>query len=146
MLRGAIYLSVNDNATGNCFAISNNYFTIAVNDELPRRKSPRGSQRIDRWVCWSIGEEYELRSWNGHWDCKANGRVAHRKRTWGTMAHKPIRLFRNICSHTRPLDASISMFRPSERKSGENASRDGVGFARAATGERNGGEKESRGE
>lgn len=38
------------------------------------------------------------------------------------MAHKPIRLFRNICSHTRPLDASISMFRPSERKSGENAS------------------------
>lgn len=54
-------------------------------------------------------------------DCKANGRVAHRRRTWGTMAHKAIRLFRNICSHTRPLDASISMFRPSKRKSGENA-------------------------
>lgn len=54
-------------------------------------------------------------------DCKANGRVTHRRRTWGTMAHKAIRLFRNICSHTRPLDASISMFRPSKRKSGENA-------------------------
>lgn len=39
------------------------------------------------------------------------------------MAHKAIWLFRNICSHTRPLNASISMFRPSERKSGENTTR-----------------------
>lgn len=39
------------------------------------------------------------------------------------MAHKAIWLFRNICSHTRPLNASISMFRPSKRKSGENTTR-----------------------
>lgn len=39
------------------------------------------------------------------------------------MTHKPIRLFPNIRSHTRPLDASISMFCPCERKSGENSTR-----------------------
>jgi len=39
------------------------------------------------------------------------------------VTHKPIRLFPNIRSHTRPLDASISMFRPCERKSGENSTK-----------------------